>query len=430
MSGPAAGPRRVVVTGLGAVTPVGADAPATWAALKGGRSGVGPITIFDASTYPVRIAGLVSDFDPAEHVPRRLLRNLQRAGRFVVAAVAEALADAALSDGVYEPHERGLSLAGSVGRYELQDVSDAFHTRRESDGHVIRRVPPSITMRISQNTAAAMVARLARCSGPLISVSTACAGSAHSIGEAYRRLQDGEARMMIAGGCDALTGWQDVLGFSLLGALTRDYNDDPEHGSRPFERDRTGFVLGEGAVVTVLEELGSARARGARIHGEILGYGSSLNAYRLTDPPPDGGGAVIAMRNALRESGLAQEQVDYVVAHGTGTAGGDLSETIGIKRALGEHAYAIPVSSPKSMTGHTTSAAAALNLIAALGAIRDGVVSPTINYDNPDPECDLDYVPNEARAARVRVALVNAFAFGGTNGALVVGAPDVAEELR
>ncbi len=425
------GMRRVVVTGLGAVTPVGNDAPTTWSALKEGRSGVGPITVFDASSYPVRIAGLVSDFDPAGHVPdRRLLRNLQRAGRFLVAAVAEALADAELDDGVYESHERGVSIAGSAGRYELQEVSDAFETRRESDAHVIRRAAPSITMSISQNTAAAMAARLARCSGPVLSVSTACAGSAHSIGEAYRRLQDGEAKVMVAGGCDALTGWQDVLGFSLLGALTRDYNDDPQHASRPFERDRTGFVLGEGAVVTVLEERESARARGAHIHGEILGYGSSLNAYRLTDPPPDGAGAVLAMRHALHEAGLSERQVDYVVAHGTGTPGGDASETAGIKRALGEHAHAIPVSSPKSMTGHTTSAAAALNVLAALGAIRDGMISPTINYDNPDPECDLDYVPNEARAANVRVALVNAFAFGGTNGALVLAHPDAAEELR
>ena len=217
----------------------------------------------------------------------------------------------------------------------------------------------------------------------------------------------------------------DVLGFTLLGALTKDYNDDPEHASRPFDRDRTGFVLGEGAVVMALEELDSARARGATIHAEIAGYGSRLNAYRMTDPPPDGGGAVIAMTRALGESGFAAEDVDYVVAHGTGTPAGDISETVAIKRAFGDHAQRLLVTSPKSMTGHTTCAAGALNLLAALGAIRDGVVSPTINLDHPDPELDLDYVPNEARTAQIDVAMTNAFAFGGTNGALVVCRPEL-----
>ena len=217
----------------------------------------------------------------------------------------------------------------------------------------------------------------------------------------------------------------DVIGFSLLGALTKDYNDDPEHASRPFERDRTGFVLGEGAVFMVLEELESARARGAEILGEIVGYASSLNAYRMTDPPPDGGGAVVAMTNALRESGFAPEDVDYVVAHGTGTPVGDTSETVAIKRAFGEHAYRLAVTSPKSMVGHTTCAAGALNMLAALGAMRDGVISPTINYDHPDPELDLDFIGNVARERDVAVAMTNAFAFGGTNGALVVCRPDV-----
>ena len=417
--------RRVVVTGVGAVTPVGNDWPATWQALVAGRSGIGPITTFDASTYPVRIAGMVKDFEAAEHVPDpHKLRYLQRAGRFAVAAALEALEDAQLEPGAYAPAECGVSMAGSVGRYELQDVSDAFETRKVSDGHTIRRVLPSVALGINQNTPSALIAQAAGYEGPMIGVSTACAGSAHSIGEAFRRLQEGEAKLMLAGGSDSLTGWQDVLGFSLLGALTTDYNDDPEHGSRPFDLNRTGFVLGEGAVVAVLEERESALARGARIYGEIAGYGSSLNAYRMTDPPPDGGAPAIAMGQALAEAGIEPDEVDYVVAHGTGTHGGDISETVGIKRALGEHATHVVVSSPKSMTGHTTSAAAALNVLAALGAIRDGIVSPTINLDTPDPECDLDYVPNRAREAKVGTVLVNAFAFGGTNGALALRAPD------
>jgi 3-oxoacyl-[acyl-carrier-protein] synthase II len=277
---------------------------------------------------------------------------------------------------------------------------------------------------VSQNVAGAEIARLAGCSGPFISVSTACTASAHAIGEAYRRIQDGEARMMVAGGCDALTSWVDVLGFSLLGALTRKYNDDPEHASRPFERERSGFVLGEGAVVVILEELEAARARGAEILAEIVGYGASLNAYRMTDPPPDGGGAVVAMGHALRESGLGADGIDFVVAHGTGTPTGDTSETVAIKRVFGEHAYALSVSSPKSMTGHTTAAAAGLNVLAAIGAMAEGVVPPTINYDTPDPECDLDYVPNAARERPVRAAMVNAFAFGGANASLVIRRPE------
>jgi 3-oxoacyl-[acyl-carrier-protein] synthase II len=419
---------RVAITGIGAVTPVGRDAPSTWAALKAGRSGVGQITTFDASTYPVRIAGMVDDFDLDQLPDRHLVRRLHRGAAFGLAAGVEAVRAAAIPEGTYDPYECGVSMGGSVARPELQEFSDIFYTRRRSDGHRLYRSPPSRTVVVSQNVAGAELASFAGAQGPMIGVSTACTASSHAIGEAYRRIQDGEAKMMLAGGYDALTSWVDVLGFSLLGALTKDYNDDPEHASRPFDRDRTGFVLGEGAVVMALEELDSARARGAEIHAEIAGYGSSLNAYRMTDPPPDGGGAVIAMTRALGESGFAAQDIDYVVAHGTGTPGGDASETTAIKRALGDHAQRLVVTSPKSMTGHTTCAAGALNLLAALGAIRDGVVSPTVNLDNPDPELDLDYVANDAREMEVRVAMTNAFAFGGTNGALVVCRPELRDD--
>ncbi len=415
---------RVVVTGIGAVTPVGNSAESTWDALKAGRSGVGPITTFDASTFPVRIAGMVTDFDPPSVLSdTEFAPYLQRAGRFAVAAGAEALADADLAPGAYDPYECGVAMGGSMGRPSLQELSDALYTRKASDGHELLRAPPSRVREVSQCTANAALAQIGDCRGPTIAVSTACAAAVHALGEAYRRIQDGEAKVMLAGGADALTTWLDLLGFSLLGALTKDYNDDPQRASRPFERDRSGFVLGEGAVVVVLEDLEGARARGARIKAEIIGYASSLNAYRMTDPPPDGGGAVIAMKEALRESGLDAEQIDYVVAHGTGTPGGDASETAAIKRAFGDHAARLLISSPKSMTGHTTCAAGALNLLAAIGAMRDGVVSPTINLEHPDPELDLDFVPNHAREAPVRSAMVNAFAFGGTNGALVLCDP-------
>jgi 3-oxoacyl-[acyl-carrier-protein] synthase II len=417
--------RRVAITAIGAVTPVGNDAPSTWESLKAGRSGVGQITTFDTSTYPVRIAGMVEDFSPEQLPDRHLMRRLHRGAAFGLAAGVEAVRTAAIPAGTYDPYECGVSMGGSVARPELQEFSDIFYTRNESDGHRLFRSSPSRTAVVSQNVASAELAKFAGAQGPMIGISTACTASSHALGEAYRRIQEGEAKMMLAGGYDALTSWVDVLGFTLLGALTKDYNDDPTRASRPFERDRTGFVLGEGAVVMVLEELEAARARGAEIHAEIAGYGSSLNAYRMTDPPPDGGGATIAMRRALGESGFAAKDVDYVVAHGTGTPGGDVSETVAIKQALGDHAHDAVVTSPKSMTGHTTCAAGALNMLAALGAMRDGVVSPTINLDNPDPELDLDYVPNVARELKIDVAMTNAFAFGGTNGALVVCRPEL-----
>ena len=410
---------RVAVTGLGAITPVGKDVESTWEALREGRSGVGQITTFDASTYPVKIAGMVDDFKDSDLPDPSLARYLSRGGKFGLIAGAQALADAGVADAPYEPHQKGIALGSSVGRPDLQELSDVLHTRQSSDDHELLRRSPLEIMTTSQNVAPGALARMGDFRGPMMGISTACTASAHSIGEATRRIQDGEAGLMLAGGADALTTWLDVLGFTLLGALTKDYNDDPEHGSRPFDRDRTGFVLGEGAVMMVLEDMDTARERGAEIYGEIAGYGSSLNAYRMTDPPPDGSGPDIAMNNALRESGLAKEEIDHVVAHGTGTPGGDVSETFAIKKVFGDHAKNLAVNSNKSMTGHTTCAAGALSLMTALLAMRDGVIAPTINLDNPDPELDLDYVPNEAREATVSAAMVNAFAFGGTNAVLV-----------
>jgi 3-oxoacyl-[acyl-carrier-protein] synthase II len=411
---------RVVITGIGAVTPVGRDAATTWEGLREGRSGIQRIDYYDVSSFPVQIAGICSDFELSQLPDDAALEYLHRGERFGVAAAAEALRDAGCEPGTYSAEETGVALGGSVARPELQEFSDAFAVRKESDGHSLHRFPAAQTLQNSQNTACAEVAKLAGADGPMIGVSTACTASAHSIGEAFRLIQDGEVRMMVAGGFDALTSWCDLLGFSLLGALTTEYNDDPEHASRPFDRDRSGFVLGEGSVVMVLEDQEGAEARGARVLAELRGYGSSLNAYRMTDPPPDGGGAVIAMNAALREAGLSTSDVDYVVAHATSTPAGDISETTAIKRVFGEESDRIVVTSPKSMTGHSTCAASALNLLAGIYAMRDGVVSPTINVDNQDPECDLDCVANEAREMDVGVVLVNGFAFGGTNGALCV----------
>ncbi|HEY1277432.1 MAG TPA: beta-ketoacyl-[acyl-carrier-protein] synthase family protein [Thermoleophilaceae bacterium] len=409
---------RVVITGVGAVTPCGSDAESTWEGFKSGRSGVQRIDYYDVDTFPVQIAGICSDFDLSQLPDPHVAHYLHRGERFGVAAAAEALRNAGV-DGAYAPEDVGVAIGGSVARPELQEFSDAFKVRADSEGHEVHRFPPLQTLHNSQGTAVHEIARLAGADGAMVGISTACTASAHSIGEALRMIQEGDARMMVAGGFDALTSWCDLLGFSLLGALTSDYNGDPEHASRPFDKDRSGFVLGEGSVVMVLEELEAARERGAPVMAELRGYGSSLNAYRMTDPPPDGGGAVIAMNAALREAGLTPADVDYVVAHATSTPAGDVSETVAIKRVFGDEIERVVVTSPKSMTGHTTCAASALNLLAGLYAMRDGVVSPTINVDNQDPECDLDCVPNVAREMDVDVVLVNGFAFGGTNGALV-----------
>jgi 3-oxoacyl-[acyl-carrier-protein] synthase II len=420
--------RRVALTGIGAVTPVGNDTESTWSALVAGRSGVRRIATFDASTYPVRIAGQVEGFDVRERlIDTRIARHLSRSAGFGVGAALEALENAR-AHGAYQPWERGVSIGTSVGRPEPEDLAD-IAAAQASTGTLVRQAPSQVVRR-GQNTAAATIAHVAGCAGPLIGVSTACTASAQALGEAMRRIQEGDARLMVAGGCDALTTWLDVLGFSLLGALTTDFDDAPERASRPFDRRRSGFVLGEGAVVAVLEDWDSAIERGAPILAELAGSGSTLNAYRLTDAPPDGGGAIGAMASALREGGMAPADVDYVSAHGTSTPGNDSSETLAIKRVLGDHAYSVAVSSPKSMTGHMTAAAAGLNLLAAVLAMRDGVVSPTLNLDEPDPKLDLDYVPNHAVRRPVRAALVNAFAFGGTNGSLAVRRPDLALETR
>ncbi len=414
---------RVVITGYGAVTPLGNDAATTWEGLTTGRSGVGMLTTFDTEGFPVKIGGQVKDFRLKDFVPRSVgLRHLSRPGEFGVAAAFEALRHAGVEPGTYDGEDIGIAMGASVGRPDLQWMLDIGHLRATT-GQADAFIPyaPTDTMAYSQNVPAAAMARMLDATGPMLGVSTACSGSAHAIGEAFRAIQQGDATVMVAGGYDSLTTWMDVLGFSLLGALTHDYNDDPEHASRPFDAHRTGFVLGEGAVVFVLEELDAALARGATIHAELLGYGTSLNAWRVTDSPPDGSGAIQAMESAIEDSGLGTAGIDYVVAHGTSTHGNDQSETVAIKKVFGDDAERLMVSSPKSMAGHLTSAGAALSMLAAVGAIENSIVPPTTNLDTPDKRLGLDYVPNTARAAAVSGALINAFAFGGTNVSLVVG---------
>ena len=420
---------RVAITGFGAVTPVGNDAETTWRSLVAGQSGIRKIDTFEADTFPVTIAGLVQGFDLAERLPEaRARRHLSRAAGYAVAAALEALDDAGIDGNAYAPTEKGIAVGGSVGRPDLYELVEMSWQIKSSEGRNLYRQAPSTVLLRDQNVAPASVARLADFEGPMITVSTACTASAHALGEAFRAIQEGDAKLMLTGGYDALTTWFDVIGFGLLGALTKEHADEPEKASRPFDKDRSGFVLGEGAVLAVLEDWEAAQARGARIYAELVGYGSSMNAYRMTDPPPDGGGVTLAMELALDDAGLPRDTIDYVSAHGTSTHGNDKTETLAIKQVFGDHAEQLAISSVKSMTGHLTCAAGALNLLASTRAITDGVVPPTINLETPDPECDLDYVPNEARKLDVGAALVNSFAFGGTNGCLVVAAPDGARE--
>lgn len=415
--------KRVVITGIGAVTPLGNDASTTWEGLATGRSGVGELTTIETDGFPVRIAGQVKGFRLKDLVPREVgLRHLSRPGEFGLAAAREALLDAGVDRDTYDSGEMGVAVGASVGRPGLQWLLDVGELR-ETTGEETAFVPytPSEALEFSQNVPAAAIARLVDATGPLMGVSTACSGSGHAIGEAFRAIQEGDATLMVAGGFDSLTSWMDVLGFSLLGALTDRYNDDPQAASRPFDGERSGFVLGEGGVLFVLEELESALARGARVHAEVLGYGSSLNAWRITDSPPDGSGAIESMARAIADAGVGTEDIDYVVAHGTSTHGNDQSETVAIKKVFGDDAARLVISSPKSMAGHLTSAGAALNVLAAVGAIGESLVPPTINLTSPDRKLDLDYVPNTAREQPVSHALINAFAFGGTNISLVVG---------
>jgi 3-oxoacyl-[acyl-carrier-protein] synthase II len=411
---------RVAITGLGAVTPVGNDVETTWDALVSGRSGVGPITTFDAGTFPVRIGGMVKDFDPGPYLQDpTMARHLSRAAGFGFAAADQAMrhADAI---GLHAPHERGIAMGASAGRPQDQELADVLGAYDASGGRrILAQAPTSLLMR-QQNVGVEAIARRWDLEGPMIGVSTACSASTHAIGEAFRHIQEGDAKLMVAGGYDALTTWLDVLGFTLLGALAGGFNDDPQRASRPFAGDRMGFVLGEGAVALVLEDLDAARERGATVLAEIVGYGSSLNAYRITDAPPNGNGPIQSMRWALDDAGLTPADVDCVVAHGTSTPGNDVCETVAIKEVFGEEADRILVTAPKSMTGHLTAASGALNALIAVQAIRTGTVPPTINLDTPDPKLDLDYVPHKARSLPVRAVMANAFAFGGTNGTLVL----------
>jgi 3-oxoacyl-[acyl-carrier-protein] synthase II len=420
--------RRVVVTGMGMITPVGHDAESSWRSLCEGRSGVGRITHFDAASFPTRIAAEVGGFRLADYRPDAARwRDHSRTSQFALAAATLAMAQAGLDDTPLDRAGFGVYLGSGEGQQDFNRFVDLVH-RATDDGRVDTARFTSLGMqslhptREAEQEAGRPAGHLAvafGARGPNVTCQTACAASAQAIGAAVELIRRGDADVMLAGGTDSMIHPLGLTGFILLTAMST-RNDEPARASRPFDRDRDGFVLGEGGGVLVLEELEHAKARRAVIHGEVAGHCSTADAFRLTDSHDEGRGAVAAMRGALADSGVIPADVGYINAHGTSTPSNDAIETLAIKRVFGDAAFRVPISSTKSMTGHLVSAGGAVEAIACLLAIRDGVLPPTINLENPDPACDLDYVPNKARERPVDVVLSNSFGFGGQNTALVL----------
>ena len=408
------GRRRVVITGVGAVTPLGNDIETTWTNLISGRSGAAPITLFDASGYPVNFACEVKDFDPTDWIDRKQARRMDRFAHLIVAAARQAEADAGL-DIPSEGDRVGAAVATGIGGLKsFQDCHQELLDRGAD------RVNPFSIPEIIPNMGAAWVSMELGTRGPLSSQCTACAASNMSIGDGMDAIQLGRADVMLCGGTEAPVTEVGIAGFAAMRALSR-RNDDPERASRPFDAGRDGFVMGEGGAVLVLEELEHAQARGAKVYAELIGYGVSSDANHITEPDPVGTNPARAMQMAFDDAGIGAEDVDYINAHATSTPIGDSSETRMIKLALGEEvARKVPVSSTKGATGHCLGAAGALEAIFSLLAIRDGVLPPTINLETHDPSCDLDYVPNEARRGDVRTAVSNSFGFGGHNASIVL----------
>ncbi|MEM1369646.1 MAG: beta-ketoacyl-ACP synthase II [Cyanobacteria bacterium P01_H01_bin.15] len=401
--------KRVVVTGLGAVTPLGNTVATYWAGLLDGRSGIAKISSFDASRHASRIAGEVKGFDPHEFLERKDAKRMDRFAQFAVVASKEAVRDANLTINELNAEEIGVMIGTGVGGIRvLENQQEVFLTKGPG------RCSPFMIPTMIANMAAGLTAIHIGAKGPNSCPVTACAAGSHAIGDAFRLIQSGYARAMICGGAEAAVTPLPLAGFASMKALST-RNDDPRHASRPFDQGRDGFVIGEGAGILVLEELDQALARQARIYGEIVGYGMTSDAYHMTAPVPDGLGAARAMSLALKNARLTPESVDYVNAHGTSTPANDGTETRAIKKALGSHAQKVAVSSTKSMTGHLLGGSGGIEAVAVMMSIANDQVPPTMNLENPDEDCDLDYVPNKSRPLVVNTALSNSFGFGGHN---------------
>ncbi|AUW94529.1 beta-ketoacyl-[acyl-carrier-protein] synthase II [Sulfobacillus thermotolerans] len=402
---------RVVVTGMGVVSPVGSTLETLWAGLISGQSGVGPVTRFDASDFPTRIAAEVHDFDPLKYVEKKEARHMDRFVQMAVAAAQDAYDDAELHD--VDPERSGVAAGTGIGGMEtLTEQHEILLTKGPG------RVSPFFIPKMIANIAGAQVAMRFNLQGPNVTLVTACASSGSAIGDALRAIQYGEADVMLAGGSEAVLLPIAFAGFCAMKAMST-RNDDPVHASRPFDKERDGFVMGEGAGFLVLESLSHAKARNARIYAELVGYGRSADAFHVVEPHPEGRGAAQAMRRALRDADIDPNAVDYINAHGTSTQKGDLAETLAIKEVFGEQAYRLAVSSTKSVTGHLLGAAGAVELIASILAIKHQTVPPTVNLMEPSDDCDLNYVPNTPQQRPVHVVMSNAFGFGGQNAAIV-----------
>ncbi len=406
--------KRVVITGLGALTPLGLTVKESWEAMLAGKSGIGPITQFDASGFPTRIAGELKGFDPKNYLSRKDARRMARCSQVAVAAVQEALRDAGFGEKVPEPERTGTVIGVGMGGLDW-----ALKHSRSFWERGFRGMNPFAVASSLPNMPSYHVSLYSGAQGPITTPVAACASGSQAIGEALDLIRLGRADVMIAGGVEALVHEIPIAGFSVMGALSQ-RNDEPEKASRPFDKDRDGFVFSEGAGIVILETLEHALARGAHIYAELVGYATSSDAYHIARPDPEGKGAQRVMRWALEDAGLTPEDVDYINAHGTATPLNDVTETYAIKQVFGEHAYKLAISSTKSMIGHTMGAAGAIETIATVLMMEQGVILPTINLDEPDPQCDLDYVPNVARPARIEVAMKNAFGFGGQNACLVL----------
>lgn len=405
---------RVVVTGMGAITPLGIGVEPFWTGLKAGRSGVGPITRFDAARMDCRIGAEVRGFDPLQFIDKKEARRMDRYTQFAVAAAHMAVQDAGLNLEALDRERVGVYLGSGIGGMET--FSEQMEVLLTKGPH---RVSPFLIPMMIVNMAAGTLAIHFGLKGPNMTTVTACSSANNAIGEAFDALRSGKADVMLTGGSEAAFVPIAVAGFAAMKALST-RNDEPERASRPFDAGRDGFVMGEGAGLLVLETLEHARSRGARIYAEVIGYGVSADAYHMVQPPDNGEGGARSMRRAIQDAGIRPDEIDYINAHGTSTPQGDVAETRAIKDVFGEHARKLAVSSTKSMHGHLLGAAGAVEAIACIMAIRDQILPPTINQEQPDPECDLDYVPNQARPARVETALSNSFGFGGQNATIII----------
>jgi 3-oxoacyl-[acyl-carrier-protein] synthase II len=407
--------RRVVVTGMGTLNPLGNDVGTTWQKIAAGQSGIGPITRFDASEYKTRFAGEVRDFDPLARYGRKSARRMSRVTQLAMAATEEALTDSEISINDSNKDEIGVIIGTGLG--SLDPVIDNLNILNQR-GH--SRVSPFFVPMMLPDTPAATISIAYGLRGINMAISTACATGNNVVGEAAKVIQRGAADIMIAGSSEACILPLVFAGFSVMGALST-RNDAPQQASRPFDKNRDGFVTSEGAAVLILEEREHALARNAQIYGEVLGYGTSADAYHLAMPAENGEGAVLAMKMALEDAGAAPTDIDYINAHGTSTELNDKGETAAIKTVLGEHAYKVAVSSTKSMHGHLLGAAGVLEALVCFKSIENGLLPPTINYETPDPRCDLDYVPNTARPADIKTVMSNGFGLGGHNATIILG---------